>query len=201
MLELSRRMTPARSSVGRIAGVYFDEDGENEGTFNINFLKLAVSERTKKLAAAKEILLGRSNEQLCEHRILQELRRPGGLWQLLDGIKESELKNDALNELFYELAAGKYQPQMPYTWMLYYGSYDVPVHGNDGAWLEGSEEIYTYVIAALCPLLADYEPDTPEYGFLYPAFKERGAAPAYVNIFEKNPKKPHTALNTWLLQP
>ena len=27
MLELTRRMTPARSSVSRIAGAYFDEEG------------------------------------------------------------------------------------------------------------------------------------------------------------------------------
>ena len=27
MLELTRRMTPARASVGRIAGAYFDEEG------------------------------------------------------------------------------------------------------------------------------------------------------------------------------
>ena len=37
MLELTRRMTPARSSVGRIAGAYFDEEGYVDGTFNTNF--------------------------------------------------------------------------------------------------------------------------------------------------------------------
>ena len=34
MLELTRRMTPARASVGRIAGAYFDEEGYVDGTFN-----------------------------------------------------------------------------------------------------------------------------------------------------------------------
>ena len=38
MLELTRRMTPARASVGRIAGAYFDEEGYVDGTFNTNFL-------------------------------------------------------------------------------------------------------------------------------------------------------------------
>ena len=37
MMELTRRMTPARSSVGRIAGAYFDEEGYVDGTFNTNF--------------------------------------------------------------------------------------------------------------------------------------------------------------------
>ena len=39
MLELTRRLTPERSSVGRIAGAYFDAEGYVDGTFNINFLK------------------------------------------------------------------------------------------------------------------------------------------------------------------
>lgn len=39
MLELSRRMTPARASVARIAGAYFDEEGYVDGTFNTHFLK------------------------------------------------------------------------------------------------------------------------------------------------------------------
>ena len=43
MLELTRRMTPARSSVGRIAGAYFDEEGYVDGTFNTHFLKLSYS--------------------------------------------------------------------------------------------------------------------------------------------------------------
>ena len=36
MLELTRRLTPARSSVGRIAGAYFDEESYADGTFNTN---------------------------------------------------------------------------------------------------------------------------------------------------------------------
>ena len=56
MLELTRRMTPARSSVGRIAGAYFDEEGYVDGTFNTNFLKLSTPERTKNLNLAKTVL-------------------------------------------------------------------------------------------------------------------------------------------------
>ena len=57
MLELTRRMTPARASVGRIAGAYFDEEGYVDGTFNTNFLKLSASERTRNLNMAKTVLI------------------------------------------------------------------------------------------------------------------------------------------------
>ena len=62
MLELTRRMTPARSSVGRIAGAYFDEEGYVDGTFNTNFLKLSTPERTKNLNLAKTVLFSTTNE-------------------------------------------------------------------------------------------------------------------------------------------
>ena len=52
MLELTRRMTLARTSFTRIAGCYVDKDGDFDGSFNTNFLKLSSPERTKKLALA-----------------------------------------------------------------------------------------------------------------------------------------------------
>ena len=61
MLELTRRMTPARASVGRIAGAYFDEEGYVDGTFNTNFLKLSASERTRNLNMAKTVLIAKTD--------------------------------------------------------------------------------------------------------------------------------------------
>ena len=82
MLELTRRMTPARASVGRIAGAYFDEEGYVDGTFNTNFLKLSASERTRNLNMAKTVLISKTNEQLKEYRITKEMGKPGSVWQL-----------------------------------------------------------------------------------------------------------------------
>ena len=53
MLELTRRMTPARSSISRIAGAYYDEEGYIDGTFNTHFLKLSEAEKKKNLELAK----------------------------------------------------------------------------------------------------------------------------------------------------
>ena len=95
MLELTRRMTPDRSSVSRIAGAYFDEEGYVDGTFNTHFLKLSPSERTKNLNLAKTLLLSKTNEELKDYKITAAEKKPGSIWQLLDGMKEAELKNDA----------------------------------------------------------------------------------------------------------
>ena len=56
MLELTRRMTVARTSMTRIAGSYMDADGEIDGTFNTNFLNLSTGEKEKNLAIANRAL-------------------------------------------------------------------------------------------------------------------------------------------------
>ena len=100
MLELTRRMTPARSSISRIAGAYYDEEGYIDGTFNTHFLKLSKTERKKNLELAKTVLLSETNAQLKDYKISETVRKPGSIWQLLDGILQSELKNDALRTHF-----------------------------------------------------------------------------------------------------
>ena len=66
--------------------------------------------------------------------------------------------------------------------------------------MEGSEEVYEYLICAISPLTGEYEPGELEFGFLYPAFKERGAALNFVNLFEKDPNRPHRELTEWFLK-
>ena len=53
MLELTRRMTPARTSITRIAGCYVDRDGDFDGSFNTNFLKLSGADKAKNLKLAE----------------------------------------------------------------------------------------------------------------------------------------------------
>lgn len=198
MLELTRRMTPARASIGRIAGAYFDEEGYVDGTFNTHFGKLSAAEKTKNLSMAKAVLFSRTNDQLREHLIPPQARGAGGLWQLLEGIRECGMKNDAFPDLFYELLGERFRPGYPYACFLFYGCYDVPVKGTDKAWIEGSEEVYQYLICALSPVTGTYEPGAPEFGFLYPAFRNRSEDHRYFNLFESRPERPHGELARWL---
>ena len=184
MLELTRRMTPARSSVARIAGAYYDEEGYVDGTFNTHFLNLSAAERTKNLNMAKTVLISKTNEQLKEYKIPADERKSGSICQLLDGIRESELKNDAFLDILYELIAEKFHPGYPFSCFLLFGQYDVPVKGSDKEWMEGSEEVYTYLLCCISPLVGEYEPGKPKCGFLYPAFRSRTTNDEYINIFK-----------------
>ncbi len=173
MLELTRRMTPSRTSMTRIAGCYMDEDGEIDGTFNTNFLNLSPGERKRNLSIAKAIPFSRTNEQLREYAFPADRRGVGSMWQLLAAIKSCGLKNDALLDTFYELVRERYRERKAYAVYVFHDRYDVPVKAADHMRLGESEEVYEYLICALCPLTGEYEPGMPECGFLFPSFSQR----------------------------
>ena len=198
MLELTRRMNLSRSCLDRIAGAYLDGEGYVDGTFNRNFLRLTPSERKKNMEMAKSVLFSRTNEQLKDYQAGNSFGETGEVRRLLDGILDSGMKNDALLDIFYELTGERLRTGSPFFCFFFHGSYDVPTKGKDGEWLEGSEEVYEYLICVIGPLAGEYEPGKPEYGFLYPAFRDRSGDFEFINIFERLPQRPHRELTEWL---
>ena len=110
------------------------------------------------------------------------------------------MKNDAYTDLFYEILGEKYRPGGSWSCFLFHGRYDVPVKGLDKAWMEGSEEVYTYLLCVISPLTGEYEPGAPEFGFLYPAFKDRSTGWEFVNVYEKLPERVHREWMEWLFK-
>ena len=164
MLELTRRMTVSRNCFSRIAGAYMDEEGFIDGTFHTNFLKLSASDKTKNLEIAKAIPYSETNVQLADHRLTAGARKPGGVWQLLMALRECEMKNDALLLSLYEYIGERHRSDHPYGIYVFYGNYDVPVKGKDKASQWESEEVYRFLICAVCPVSGDYEAGKPEHG-------------------------------------
>lgn len=183
MLELTRRMTLKRNCFSRIAGAYMDEEGYVDGTFNTHFLKLSASDQTKNLAIAKAIPFAETNVKLKEYSFTKEDKKQGGIWQLLMGLKSCELKNDALMDIFYEIIGEKYQTDKPYAVYVFFGSYDVPAKANDKTELWESEEVFSFLVCAICPVSGEYELGEAECGFLFPAFKNRSGDEHCINIF------------------
>ncbi len=173
MLELTRRMTPARTSFVRMAGCYTDSGGEYDGSFNIHFLKLSGSEKARNLAIAKKIPFAESNEKLREYRFPETSQGPGSIWQMLMALRECGLKNDALLETFYDILIEGLQIHGAYAIYMFYDRYDIPAKASDKERLGESEEMFPYLICAVCPLVGEYEPGNPICGFLFPAFVDR----------------------------
>lgn len=200
MLALTRRMTVKRTSMTRIAGSYMDEEGFIDGTFNISFLKLSEKDKEKNLAIAKAIPFSGTNTNLKRCRFPKEAMGKGGIWQLLMAIRTSGLKNDALLDVFYEMLAEKYQSSRNYGVYFFHDRYDIPAKAADHERLGESEQVYEYLICAVCPVSGDYEPGMPECGFLFPAFEDGGAALNCVDVYQADSSHPHAELLELLFQ-
>ena len=199
MLELTRRMTLKRNCFSRIAGAYLDEEGLVGGTFNQHFLKLSQKDQKINLEIAKTIPFSETNVNLKEYSFGKEDEKAGSTWQFLMALKECELKNDAVLEIFYEVIGEKYRTLGEYAIYFFHGSYDVPLKATDKESLWESEEVYKFIICAICPIHGDYEPGEPDWGFLFPAFKDRSSDVHRIEIFNKDTEHPHTELLEGLL--
>ena len=188
MLELTRRMTLKRNCFDRIAGAYMDEEGFVDGTFNRHFQKLTEREQQENLDIAKAIPFSDTNVQLKEYVFEEADRKQGSIWQLLMALKECGLKNDAILDVFYEEFGSRYQTGDSYAIYFFHGSYDVPIKASDKESLWESEEVFSFLICAFCPVNGEYEPGKPECGFLFPAFKDRSSDINRIDIFRGDGK-------------
>ena len=187
MLELTRRMTPSRNCFDRIAGAYADDMGEVDESFNIHFGKLSSTEQARNLELAKAVPFSKTNEQLKEYTFPEEAKGKDSIWQLLQGLLQCGLKNDALLDIFYEQMADGYPVDHSFAVYVFHGVYDVPLKGKDKVSQWESEEVYEFLICTISPLFGEYEPAEPVVGFLYPAFSDRSGDRDKIDIFHENP--------------
>ncbi|MDO4619068.1 MAG: DUF4317 family protein [Lachnospiraceae bacterium] len=199
MLELTRRMTPTRTCFSRVAGAYMDSEGFIDNTFNVNFLNLKEADKTSNLKLAKTVPFSKTNVQLKEHTFSKEAMGNGSMWQLLTGIHNCGLKNDLLMEVLYEQIGSAYKSYRDYAVAVFHGTYDVPMKSTDHGYLYESEEVYSFIICTVSPLLPDYEIGRPDYGFLFPAFSFRSASPDAIDIFNRDPENPQSKLTNLIL--
>lgn len=188
MLELTRRMTPARTCFDRIAGAYINDMGEAKESFNVHFGKLSGSEKSRNLALAKAIPFAKTNEQLKEYTFSENAKGKDSIYTLLRAIQQCGLKNDALMELLYEQIADGFPVDYEFATFVFHGTYDVPIKAKDKESLWDSEEVYDFIICTVSPMAGEYEPAEPVFGFLYPAFSDRSGDEEKIDIFHADPE-------------
>lgn len=188
MLELTRRMTPARTCFDRIAGAYINDMGEVEDSFNVHFGKLSGSEKSRNLALAKAIPFAKTNEQLKEYTFSEKAKGKDSIYTLLRAIRQCGLKNDALMEILYEQIADGFPVDYEFATFVFHGTYDVPIKAKDKESLWDSEEVYDFIICTVSPMEGEYEPAEPVFGFLYPAFSDRSGDEEKIDIFHGDPE-------------
>ena len=211
ILELKRRLKKGECTFTKMRGCYVDSHKEIIVNINETFLNLADDEFFKYLDIAKKVLSGTVGNNLLELGFEPGEELSGGKQNFLLGLRDSELKNDALADRLFELIIDNYNYDGNYLILLFNDAYDVIVKTNDNNKLDESEEVYKYIICAICPVeltkaalgyredehrigsrIRDWVVSMPENGFVFPAFTDRSSDIHSLMFYTKTPKEPKT---------
>ena len=210
VLELKRRFKKSECTFTRLCGCYVN--GEKEIVLNIGetFLNLEEEEFYKYLDIAKKTLSGTVGNNLLELNFPLEEEEPGGKQQFLMGLRESGLKNEGLLENFYQHIIDTYDYAGNYLILIFHDAYDVMRKTSDNNKLDESEEVYEYLLCAICPVtlskpalgylenenrigprIRDWVVGAPDNGFVFPAFTDRSTDIHSIMYYTRNAKDPH----------
>lgn len=212
VLELKRRLKKNECTFTKISGCYVNSDKDQVLTFTETFLNLEDDEFYKYLDIAKKVLSGGLGNNLLELNFPDEdsdldKKSPQ---QFLMALRASRLEDASLMNVLYEQIISQYDYPGNYLIIAFHDAYDVMTKTSDKLKLDESEEIYEYIICAVCPVelskaglgylatenrigarIRDWVVGAPESGFLFPAFTDRSADIHSVLYYTKNPKDPH----------
>lgn len=211
--ELKRRLKKEDCTFTRLCGCYVDGQKNIVLQFHETFLNLRDEELHKYLEIAKKLLSGTVGNNLLELSFLAGEENPGGKQQYLLGLRESKLKNDDLLLRLYELIIEHYDYTGNYLILVFHDAYDVITKTSDNEKLDESEEVYEYLLCAICPVeltkpglgyredenrfgarIRDWIVTVPETGFVFPAFTDRSSDIHAMMYYTKNAKASHPEL-------
>lgn len=210
ILELKRRFKKDACTFTRMCGCYVDADRNKVTTIGETFLNLEDEEFYKYLEITKKVLSGTIGNNILELEFPTAEEAPGGRQQFLMGLRESTLKNDELLDAFYDLVIDSYDYVGNYLILVFHDAYDVMTKTSDNNKLDESEEVYEYLLCAICPVtltkpglgyredenrigprIRDWVVGAPDTGFVFPAFTDRSTDIHSVMFYTRDTKTPH----------
>jgi Domain of unknown function (DUF4317) len=213
VFELKNRLKKTGCTFTKMCGCYVNAAKEILVNFNETFLNLEEDEFYKYLEIAKKTLSGTVGNNLIELNFPMEEEEQGGKQQFLMGLRESKLKNEGLLETFYQLIMDSYDYAGNYLILVFHDAYDVMTKTSDNSKLDESEEVYEYILCAICPVTLtkpglgyledenkigarnrDWVVGVPDTGFIFPAFTERSTDIHSTMFYTKNALEPHKEL-------
>ena len=211
--ELRRRLKKDGCTFTKICGCYIDDNKNKVTNLDEIFLNLEDEEYFKYLEIAKKVLSTNVGNNILELNFPLEEEKPGGYQQFLLGLKKSGLKDQGLLDTFYDMVIEKYNSLGNYLILLFHDVYDVMTKTTDNNKLDESEEVYEYIICAICPMVLSkpglgYNKDKnkistlnrewfvgmPETGFVFPAFIDRSSDIHSVLMYTADSKNVHTEM-------
>ncbi len=210
ILELKKRLQKDQCTFSKVCGCYVNADKKVVTTFRETFLSMEDTDQHKYLDIAKKVLTGTVGNNLLELSFPIKVNESNERQNALMKLKSTQLKDDELLEEFYQRVIDHYEYVGNFIILLYHDNYDVMTKTTDNMKLDESEEVYEYVLCALCPVSLsneglsyfedvnkikarqrDWMVDAPVTGFIFPAYIERSSDVNKVMYYTKNTKNPH----------
>lgn len=213
ILELKKRLKKDHCTFTKMCGCYVSGEKHVILKFRETFLNLDEDEYFKYLEIAKKVLSGTIGNNILELNfpIGEDLTNEKQI--SLMQLKKSQLKDDAIIDDFYKSIIDNYDYTGNFLILVFHDAYDVITKTSDNAKLDESEEVYEYVLCAICPVslsapglryfeeenkikarIRDWVVEAPINGFVFPAFIDRSSDVNSIMYYTKNAKDTHPEL-------
>ena len=211
ILEIKKRFKKESATFTRVVGCYVDGNHNKVCKIGNTFLNLDEDEFYKYLEIANKALSGTLGNNLLNLEFPVEEEEVGGRQQILMALRETKLQDEALLDTYYDLVIDTYDHAGNYLILLFHDAYDVMTRTSDNNDLDESEEVYEYLICAICPVdlskpglgyleeehrigprIRDWIVGAVDTAFLFPAFNDRSTDIHATLFYTKNTKEPHS---------
>ena len=205
--EIKKLFTTTHCAVTRICGCYVDAEKNQKTKLKEAFLSLPEEEMFKYFNIFRKSLSGTLGKNLVQMEFPLEQEASGGTQEFLLQLRNSQLRDDALIEEFYQKVIENYIDPENYYIILIHGPYDIPARASDNLEMDdASDYVYEFLLCSICPvklskpglhynadantienLIQDWIVEAPDIGFLFPAFTDRNTDIHNLMYYSKKP--------------
>lgn len=213
ILELKKRFKKTECTFTKLCGCYVNSEKEIVTQFRETFLNLPDEELHKYLEISKKVLSGGIGNNLLGLEFPLDENYYNEKQSSLMLLKKSGLKDDTILSEFYRSIIDNFDYAENYLILVFHDVYDVMVKTSDKMKLDESEEMYEYVLCAICPVslskaglgyfdrenkikarIRDWVVGPPRLGFVFPGFVDRSSDINTLMYYTKDAKEPHPEL-------
>ena len=213
ILELKKRFKKDHCTFTKMCGCYVNGEKNILLKFRETFLNLEEDDYFKYLEIAKKVLSGTIENNILELNF--ELNEEHVNEKQLEfmKLKNSQLKDDLLLDDFYNSIINNYDYEGNFLILIFHDAYDIITKTKDNTKLDESEEVYEYILCAICPVelskaglryfeeensiksrTRDWVVEAPSNGFVFPGFINRTTDVNSIMYYTKNAKDTHPEL-------
>ena len=213
ILELKKRFKKDHCTFTKVCGCYVNGEKNTILKFRETFLNLDEDDYFKYLEIAKKVLSGTVGNNILELNFEANKEFKSEAQTSLLSLRNTQLKDDTVLDEFYQSIINNYDYTGNYLILLFHDAYDVITKTKDNQKIDESEEVYEYVLCAICPVslsapglryfeeeneiksrIRDWVVNPPVNGFVFPAFIDRSSDVNSVMYYTKNAKDTHPEL-------